>query len=74
MYPGELILRFKRLKYQLNRLKTTKWADKYSKIELNRGKYITFNRFCNECEEFFERMYRDEVTDETIQEIFDNLN
>jgi len=74
MYPEELILRFKRLQYQLNRLKTTKWASVYSEIELNRNRYITFNRFCNECEEYFSRMYRDEVTDETIQEIFDKLN
>ena len=74
MYPEELILRFKRLKYQLNRLKTRKQIDKYSQIELNQNKYITFRRFCNECEEFFSRFYKDEPTDETVQEIFDKLN
>lgn len=74
MYPEELIFRFKRLKYQLNRLKTQKWIDKYSKIEFNRKKYITFDRFCNECEDYFSRMYRDWEVEETIQEIFDKLN
>ncbi len=73
LYWDDLILRFRRLKYQLNRLKTRKWIDKYSKIEEYKNKYITFRRFCNECEEYFNRRYRDEVTDETIQEIFDNL-
>ena len=73
-YPDEVIFRFKRLKYQLNRLKTSKWAEKYSKIEFYRSKYITFRRFCDEVEEFHWWFYRDEPTSKSIQEVFDNLS
>lgn len=73
LYWDDLILRFRRLKYQLNRLKTQKWIDKYSKIEEYKIKYITFRRFYNECQEYFERRYMNEETSETVQEIFDNL-
>lgn len=67
LYWDNLILRF-------NRLKTTEGISKYSNIELEKNKYITFYRFCNECEEYFSRRYSDEPTEETIQEIFDKLN
>jgi len=70
----EVIYKFKTLKYQLNRLKTQKWADKYSKIEFYKNQYITFKRFCDEVEEYFSWMYRDEITPYTIQEVFDYLN
>lgn len=73
LYWEDLILRFRRVKYQLNRLKTQKQIDKYTAIEENKHKYVTFKRFCDECEDYFGWRYRDEVTDETIQEIFDNL-
>lgn len=73
IYWDKLILRFRRLKYQLNKLKSQKQIDKYSDIEWNQNQYITFKRFCNECEEYFSRRYCDTETEETIQEIFDKL-
>lgn len=72
--PDEVIFEFKKLKYQLNRIKTQKWVDKYNKIEFYQDQYITFRRFCDECEEYFSRMYQDEETPYTIQEVFDYLN
>lgn len=74
VYWDNLILRFNRLKYQLNRLKTWKQVNKYSDIEIHMRKYVTFQRFYNECEEYFARRYRDEITQETTQDIFDKLN
>lgn len=70
----EALFRFKRLKYQLNRLKTRKGIDKYSNIESNKKKYITFNKFCNECENYFSYIFIDEPTSITIQEVFDYLD
>lgn len=73
-YPEEVIFRFKRLKYQLNRLRSRKWIDKYSNIESYKNQYITFKRFCDEVQEFHNWFYINEPTPETIQEVFDNLN
>lgn len=57
----------------MNRLKTQKQLDKYSDIEGNKREYITFQRFYNACEEYFSWRYQDGETEETVQEIFDNL-
>lgn len=71
MYSEWIYYSFIQLRKQFYKLKTRKWWDKYSKIELNKNKFKTFKRFCDECEDFFSRMYRDEVTPDSIQEVFD---
>ena len=75
MYVSEwAIFRYKRLRYQLNRLKTQKGIDKYSKIEHYKNEFVTFRRFCDECEEYFSCVYVDGPTPYTIQEVFDYLS
>lgn len=38
---------------------------------MQKNKYTTFKKFCDECEEYFARRYESEATQETIQEVFD---
>ena len=71
MYWPDVYNSFVALRDQYYRCKTSKWLDKYSKIEFYKREYKTFRRFCDDCEEYFWRRYRDEVTEETIQEIFE---
>lgn len=71
MYTAEIYLAFIQLRKQLYKLKTTRWADKYSKIEEEQKKYKTFKRFYSACENYFSWRYKDEVTQESCQDIFD---
>ena len=71
MYSEDIYYTFQSLRDQLYRCKTTKWSDKYSKIEFEQRKYVTFRRFCWACEDYFSWRYRDEPTLVTVQEIFD---
>lgn len=71
MYWPEVYHTFCQLRKQYYKLKTWKWADKYSKIEFEQRKYITFKRFYNTCNEYFSRRYIDEPTQETCQDVFE---
>lgn len=71
MYWPDVYDSFIALRDQYYRCKTQKEIDKYDNIEWLQWKYITFNRFCSDCEEYFWRRYQGEVTDETIQEVFE---
>ena len=71
MYWEDVYKTFVALRDQFYRCKTQKELDKYSNIEALQYKYITFKRFCNACEEYFWWRYIDEVTDETVQDVFD---
>ena len=72
MYSEDIYNTFQSLRDQYYRLKTTKWADKYDKIEWEQKKYITFRRFCWACEDYFSWRYMDEPTPITIQEVFED--
>lgn len=72
MYWEDVYKTFVALRDQFYRCKTQKELDKYSNIEMLQKDYITFRRFCNACEEYFSWRYRDEVTEETVQDVFDN--
>lgn len=71
MYWIDVYKSFVALRDQLYRCKTNKWLDRYSKVEFYRGKFKTFQKFCYDVEEYFWRRYYDEVTEETIQDIFE---
>lgn len=61
------------LRKQFRRCRSQKGLDRYSKIEFLKNKYITFRRFCDECEKHFVHVYRFEPTQESVQNVFDKL-
>lgn len=68
MYSLDLYNSFIQLRKQLYKIKTLKWQDKYSKIELNKAKYKTFLRFYDNAYEYC--YIHDNFT---IQDIFDDM-
>lgn len=69
-YPNNVWQAFRPLKKQFRRCVTNRGADRYSEIEKH-AKYATYNRFLNECNDFFGWYYQNEPTQETSQEVFD---
>lgn len=72
-YPECLIKVHQKHLDQKNKCKTQKWSDKYSDIELYKNKYKSFKLFCDECDEFFSWFYIGWPTEQSIQDVFDNL-
>jgi hypothetical protein len=68
-YPDSLVNAFKPIKIWLDKLKTTKWYDKYTKVEDLAKKYVTFQRFVDEAQTYINTMH----LDKTVQEVFDDM-
>jgi len=71
MYSQWIYKSFVQLRKQLYKCKSREELEKYSNIEKLKGNYKTFQRFYNECEEYFWRRFQNEPTEETVQEVFD---
>jgi hypothetical protein len=68
-YDKSLLDAFKPLKEWLDKLRTTKWYDKYTKVEDLAKRYKSFQRFVDEAQTYINKYN----LDKSVQEIFDDM-
>lgn len=69
MYSVSLYIAFVQLRKQLYKIKTRKWWDKYTKIEEEKYKYKTLEKFYQEAISFI----NESEIDFTIQDLFEEM-